>query len=200
MAHTVGILAIAARRAPVTAEYVVECAVALDANSARMVVPGIAEPLQGRPLAGTWNALREAARELGQLGVDVVVDIGRLGHRYEPTPMIDEADLVAVVLRGDLASVVPAAAAVRALRAARSGRVAPVALVIGGGYSPAEISEALDVSSTLSVARDDWAATALSSGVASGWRFDRSPLLRSARSVVERLSQLAPDPRPAVLS
>lgn len=200
VAETAGLLALAARRAPLSAEDVIECAVALDADSARMVVPGVAEPLQARPLNGTWNALRLSTRELGRLGVDVVLDVGRLGHRYEPTPLLEEADLVTVVVRGDLASLVPAAAAIRALRAARPGRIPPGALVIGSGYSPAEISEALEVSATLSLPRDEWAASALTSGRTAGWRFDRSPLLRSARAVVERLARLAPDPSSVVLS
>jgi MinD-like ATPase involved in chromosome partitioning or flagellar assembly len=189
-----GVAALAAQRGRLSVEDVIERAVAIDPDSARMVLAGVAEPMQARPLAALWTALADVAHDLGAVGVDVVADVGRLGHRYEPAALIESADVVVVVVRADVASAVPAAAAVRSLRAGRPGRVAPVALVVGSGYSPAEIGAALGVDETLALASDGWAATALASGGAQGWRFERSPLLRSARSVVDRLSELAPDP------
>lgn len=194
-----GVSLLAAVRPPLSVEQVVECCVALDEASRRMVLPGVADPVQARPLAATWSALVGVARDLSSQGVDVVVDAGRLGHRYEPTPWLVEADLVAIVVHSDLASVLPASAAVRGLTATRAAHAALVGLVVDpGGYTVGEISAALGTGEVLSIARDEWAARALLGGAGQGIRFDRSPLMRSARAVVERLAQLVPDPEPAV--
>ncbi|KQY44336.1 hypothetical protein ASD18_12395 [Cellulomonas sp. Root137] len=197
---TAGVLALAAQRPPLSAEQTMQCALALDDDSTRMVVPGVADPVQARPLVGTWTALTDTGRELGRCGVDVVVDAGRLGHRSEPTSLLHDADLVAVTARGEIASLVPAAAAVRRLRDERPGRIPPVALVIGDGYSPGEITATLAVADALPVALDAWTARRFAEGGAQGWRFDRSPLLRTVRAVIERLAQLAPSPDLAVTS
>ncbi|WP_028047609.1 hypothetical protein [Cellulomonas sp. URHE0023] len=197
---TSGVLALAAQRARLSVEQVIECAVAIDPDSACMTLPGLADPVQARPLAPTWAALAQASHELGGLGVDVVVDLGRLGHRSEATPLLEAADVVAVTSRCDVASFVPAAAAVRRLRAERASRTGPVALVIGHGYSPSEITTALGVTHVLPMALDVWAASRFETGGALGWRFDRSPLLRTARAVVERFAQLAPSRDLAVSS
>jgi hypothetical protein len=155
--------------------------------------------VQARPLAATWSALVDVARDLSAHGVDVVVDAGRLGHRHEPTAWLTEADLLAVVVRGDLAGVLPAAAAVRTLTALRAGRSAPVGLLVDpGAYSAGEVASALGVGEVLTIARDEWAARALMVGAGRGIRFDRSPLMRSARSVAERLAKLVPEPELAV--
>lgn len=189
---TAGVLALAATRGPLSVEHVIDCAVAIDEDSARMVLVGVTDPRQARPLGAIWSALIGAARDLGSVGVDVVVDVGRLGHRYEPTSLMDGADVVAIVVRPEVSSVVPSAAAVRTLQEARAGRVAPLALVIGEGYSPTEIGTALGTGKAVMVARDAWAATAFATGSVQGWRFERSALLRSARGVVERVADLAP--------
>lgn len=195
-----GVLALAAQRPPLSAEQAIECALALDADSTRMVLPGVSDPVQARPLAGMWTALADTGRELGRFGVDMVVDAGRLGHRSEPTSLLHAADIVAVTARSEIASLVPAAAAVRRLRAERPGRIPPVALVIGDGYSPAEITATLGVADALPIALDTWTAGRFADGGAQGWRFERSPLLRTARAVIERLGELAPSPDLAVTS
>lgn len=195
-----GVLALAAQRPPLSAEQTIECALALDTDSTRMVLPGVSDPVQARPLAATWTALADTGRELGRFGVDVVVDAGRLGHRSEPTSLLHAADAVAVTARSEIASLVPAAAAVRRLRDERPGRIAPVALVIGDGYSPGEITTTLGVGDALPVSLDAWTALRFAEGGAQGWRFDRSPLLRTVRAVIERLAQLAPSPDLAVTS
>ena len=194
-----GVSVLAAVRPPLSVEQVMGCCVALDAASRRMVLPGVVDPVQARPLAATWSALVAVARDLSRQGVDVVVDVGRLGHRHEPTPWLTEADLVAIVVRSDLASVLPASAAVRPLTAMRAPHAALVGLVVDpGGYTVGEISAALGTGEVLSIARDEWAARALLGGAGQGIRLDRSPLMRSARAVVERLAQLVPDPESAV--
>jgi hypothetical protein len=194
-----GVLLLAAARGPLSVEQVVGCAVALDGESTRMVLPGVVDPMQARSLSATWAGLVEASGELSARGIDLVVDAGRVGHRYEPTAWLTSADVLAMVVRGDVVSVVPAAAAVRSLAAQRTGRPAPVGVVVdAGSYGTGEVAAALGVPQVLSVARDEWAASALGAGVGHGLRFDRSPLLRTARFVVQRLGELVPEPDPAV--
>lgn len=189
-----GVSVLAAGRLPMTPEQVISCSVALDDTGTRMVLPGIADPVQAKPLAAMWSSVLSAARDLSDDGIDVIVDVGRLGHRYEPRIWLADADLVGVAVRGDLASVAPAAAVVRGLAAERSGRLAAVALLVDpAGYTSEQVGEALGVTHVLSLTRDPWTARTLAAGGATGWRFERSPLLRAARSVVERIDVLAPE-------
>lgn len=193
-ADSVGVSVLAAGRGPVTAEQVIECSVALDGAASRMVLPGVADPVQARPLGSMWASLLGAARDLSDSGVDVVVDVGRVGHRLEPRIWLVEADLAGVVVRGHLASVVPAAAAVRSLARDRAGRLGPVAVVVdAAGYTAAQIAEALGITEVVGLAPDEWTARQFAAGGGTGWRFDRSPLLRNARTAVERFGALSPD-------
>ncbi|CAL8978655.1 hypothetical protein CELL_02927 [Cellulomonas sp. T2.31MG-18] len=193
-----GISVLAAVRAPLSVEQLIGCCVALDPAAARMVLPGVSDPRQARPLGPTWVALVDVARGLSASGVDVLVDVGRLGHQWEPTVWLTAADLLAVVVRGDLATVLPATAAVRALTANRPAGSAVVGVVVDPGpYTSAEIATALGVREVLTLPSDVRTARALMEGGTGGW-IDRSALLRSARSVVQRAAELVPDVEPVV--
>jgi hypothetical protein len=61
------------------------------------------------------------------------------------------------------------------------------------GYPAQEIATAMGAGHVLVLPRDEWAARGLTAGATSGWRFDRSPLLRAAHAVVGRLAELAPE-------
>ncbi len=192
-----GVSVLAAVHPPLTGEQVIGCTVALDEHSTRMVLPGVVDPVQARPLGTTWTALVDVARDLSAYGVDVLVDVGRVGHRYEPTGWLSEADLLLLVVRGNLPSVLPAAAAVRTLASTRAGRSAPVGLVVDPGpYSTDEIAGALGLRETVTLPPDEWVARALLDGSGRGVRFERSSLLRAARAIVNRLTELVPEPQP----
>lgn len=75
------------------------------------LIPGPASAAQAAGLMDLWPALAVHTRELSQLGVDVLVDVGRLGHRNLPVPLVDGADQVLLVVRSDLPSVAAAAGA-----------------------------------------------------------------------------------------
>jgi MinD-like ATPase involved in chromosome partitioning or flagellar assembly len=184
-----GVLGLAAERTSVTAEAIAEHAVALDPDARRLVLTGLSATAQARPLTPVWQSLADAAPSLDAAQTDVVVDIGRLGHRYEPTPLIEQADVVMVVLGSTLTSVTAAVAAVRALRGSRGPGPTTMALLVndGGPYSAREIATELELDRLPVIATDRWAARALAEGGTTGWRFDRSPLLRSAREVAAYL-------------
>jgi hypothetical protein len=188
-----GLPTLAATRPPLTVEPVVECCVALGSDAARMVLPGVADPVQARPVAELWSSLLYVARELSDRGVDVLVDAGRVGHRLEPTAWLRGADVVALVVKGSVASVAPAAAAVRAIVPERGARPVVGIVVDPAGYSTSDVASALGVPVAVDLPRDEWAVRALAAGATSGWRLDRSPLLRAARGVVQVLADLVPE-------
>lgn len=185
-----GVLSLAAGRPGAAAEEIVEHAVALDPDARRLVLTGLSTTAQARPLAPVWALLADAAPALDAAQIDVIVDLGRLGHRYEPTPMIEQADLVAVVMSSSLAAATAGRAAVSALLASR-GAGTTTALLVGDGhpYSAHEIAAELDLDPLMVIGFDRWAAGALAEASSTGWRFDRSPLLRSAREVARQLGQ-----------
>jgi Flp pilus assembly CpaE family ATPase len=188
-----GLSSLAALRPPLSPDQVVACSLAVDGDATRMVLPGVSDPVQAGPLGGSWASLLDVARDLSDRGVDVLVDVGRVGHRFEPSVWLRESDALAVVVRGEVASVAPAAAAVRALAPTRGTRPTVGLVVDGAGYPAGEIAAAMSVGDVLVLPRDEWAARGLTAGATGGWRFDRSPLLRGAYAVVSRLAELAPE-------
>ncbi|WP_448060647.1 hypothetical protein [Cellulomonas hominis] len=186
-----GVLALAAERDLATATEVLEHAIALDPDARRLVITGVNTTVQARPLAPVWRSLADVAPALDAARIDVIADVGRLGHRYEPTALVEQADLVAVVVNSTLESVTAGRAAFNALRRSRGPGAPTTALLVGAGnpYSASEIATELDLDRLPVVALDRWAARALIEGSATGWRFDRSPLLRSAREVARLLPE-----------
>lgn len=184
-----GALALAARRVTASVFDVLDQAVPLDGDGSRLVLTGVSEPVQARPLAPVWSGLCELTPDLDATGLDVLVDAGRIGHRFEPTRLLDDADVLAVVLRPTLPAAVAATAALRALAGTRSPRPAPRAVQVGEHrpYSAGEVARAISHPVTV-VAHDPRAADALNSGETPGTRLDRSALLRSARALAAELT------------
>lgn len=188
-----GVLAVAAQRQAVTPQNLVDHAVALDPDARRLVLLGVTSAAQARALAPVWRSLSDVAVGLDAAGIDVVVDAGRLGHRYEPAPLVESAAVLAVVLGSSLASVSAAAQALTTLRATRQPGAATTAVLVGDGdpYSAREIARELGVDRVPVIATDRWAARALAGAVTGGWRMERSALLRSARDLVQHLTVAA---------
>lgn len=185
-----GVLALAGSRTFIDPGAVVEHAVALDESESRLVLTGITDPTQARVLGHMWSGLAQAMTELGAAAVDVIVDLGRLGHRHEPTDLLERADVVAVVFRGTLTSITGAASALRSLRELRGPGTRTTAVLIGEGqpYQAREIARELDLDRLHSLPDDPPAAAVLSGGGATGWRFERSALLRGARGLATQLT------------
>jgi len=167
-----------------------------DAGPRRLFLPGFAKPGNARLFAGVWPELVEALRRLDHYDIDVIIDLGRYVDLL-PQPVLDTADLVGVVLRSTLRSVM----STRILLTAIDDQVRDSAgspdlglLVVGEGrpYSGGEISAALGVGVHGRLAHDPRAAEHLSDGVPRPRRFDSSPLARSlqatAQSVRERFA------------
>lgn len=68
------------------------------------LIPGPAGSAQAGTLVDLWPSFAFELRHLSSLGVDVVIDLGRLGHRHFPSALMEVADEVLVVVRNDLVS------------------------------------------------------------------------------------------------
>ncbi|WP_432483257.1 hypothetical protein [Kineococcus esterisolvens] len=72
------------------------------------VVCGLTRPEQAGAAAGSWPALASAAAGLGATGTDVVVDAGRVTTEPVHLSLLRASDVVVLVLRDDVASVLHA--------------------------------------------------------------------------------------------
>lgn len=184
-----GILAVAAERAS-SADDILRRSVALDDEATCLVLTGVREPAQARPLGAVWTTLVEAAHELDGLGIDVLADGGRLGHRWEPQPLIEGADVAVLVTRTSLSSVALARPGLAEL-ARRRPAGTPVRLLVVGRpapYSSREVARALNSDALPELPDDAPGAHALLLAEAPSGRLGRSGLLRAARQTAAALA------------
>ena len=124
----------------------------------------------------------------GQDSVDVVADCGRLTPELVSLPILRHADRVLMVVPPTVDQLRPAALRLDDLD--RLGVEASLLLVGDTPYGPDEVEESLGVPATGSVAWDPSAAATLGGG--GGRDVRRSPLVRSAASLVDRLTVTRP--------
>ncbi len=185
-----GVVALAVRRTPDCVAAVWEQLLALDPEGRQLLLPGITDPSQGSSLEKASSILRTAIPELAEQDplLDVLVDLGRLHTQHEPRQMWGALDRLILVTRSSLAAVAADEAAARELRSGRAGRELGC-VVVGEGqpYAAKEIATALALPLLGTLPHDPAGAAVFSGGASAGWRSARSPLLRSARLLAERL-------------
>ncbi len=184
--ETGGVLALASEPRAVDAEALIDASLALDSTGDRLVLLGITDPAQARALPTLWPQLLAATRDLDD--TDALVDVGRLGAAHEPTAVLEGADLAVLVVRSSLASVAAARPVLRRLRDVRGP--GPVGVVLVGEHDPygaGEVAGALGVDVIAVLAADPPAARVLSDGGATGPRFTRSALMRTAGAAAGQL-------------
>lgn len=168
-AHRQGGLASAVRELP------------LRLSETASLIPGPAGAAQAGGLTDLWPALAAQARALSSIGVDVLIDLGRLGHEHFPAPMARAADELLLVLRSDLPSVAAASAALLPVDVPTRG------LLIGANrpYSASAVASVIkhDVSITVPWAPEE--AAVLSHGAPVPKRGGR--LRRALRQAAEGL-------------
>ncbi len=176
-------------------EVVIDQAVPLttDDGASRLFLPGFARPSSAGLFSGVWPDLTEALVDLDDQGFDVIVDAGRLSHSGLPTPLVERADLTALVLRSDLRSIVSARVHLLALREhprlQASARSLGLALVGGGQpYSAREIGKSLGFPVIAELADDPATARHLSDGAPRSRKFDASALARSLHTTASQLA------------
>lgn len=188
--HDGGLLALAAHRTPTRGDALTGHALALDASGSRLLLTGVSDPGQARALTGLWAPLTRAAADLHHDGTDVIADVGRLGASYEPTPLLEHADLAVLVTGSDLVSLATARPAIRRLTAVRGPAATPVVVLVVAErrpYSAGEIHTALSTPVGAVLAFDPTTAAAVLSG-GGGARFERSALIRTARAAATDLT------------
>jgi len=164
-----------------------------DPEHGRTFLPGFSRPGSAGLFGGVWPDLVEAFTRLDDVGIDVIVDAGRLGAQGLPQPLADHAAVVAVALRSNLRSVMSARVHLPTL--IEQGRFgtdeqALGLVIIGSGepYSSSEISKALGVPVLTIIANDPESARHLSDGRPRPRKFDTSPLARSLHGAATTLA------------
>ena len=173
----------------------------------RYLLPGVADPAQAAALTAAWSPLAGVLAGLEAAGVDVLVDAGRLGTAYAPTPLVRAADAVVLVTGTRLPDVYALSRRIPGLGvelAAHSDAEGMCVLTVGEGrpYTNHEIEGSLGVRAVASIAWDPVNAEVYSVGATAGRRFESSPLARTAGMsastlsgfVRDRRARLAPSP------
>ncbi|WP_375430130.1 hypothetical protein [uncultured Friedmanniella sp.] len=153
----------------------------------RLFLPGFTKPTSAAHFAGVWEELADTFERLGDVDVDVIVDLGRIGPLGLPAPLLERSALTAVVLRSDLRSVMSARVHLPTVVDPRvstgpRGRTGLVLVDPGRPYPASEIGKALGLPVLAQVAHDPVAAAHFSDGATQHRRFEASPLLRSIRN------------------
>lgn len=158
----------------------------------RLFLPGFARPGSAALFAGVWADLADTFDRLADVGVDVVVDAGRLGPAGLPEPLLERRARTELVLTSSLRAVMSARAHLPGLlepeRSGTAGRTGLVLVGEGEPYGRAEIARALGAEVDAVVARDPASAAHLSDGRPRPRRFDGGPLARSLRSTADALA------------
>lgn len=160
-------------------------------DSTQRLLPGLRSPLQAPTIEPMWPDLLTTLDDLDDDGVDVLIDMGRLGARYSPHPAITFADTALLVTRTTLPAVVAANAWLPVLTPLVEGSAVKLGLsLVGSGhpYGPAEISRNLAQLPVLTnLALDPVTAEVFSLGRRHGKHHATTPLVRSARAAAEAL-------------
>jgi hypothetical protein len=166
----------------------------------RYLLPGIADPAQAAALTTAWGPLAGVLADLEAAGLDVLVDVGRLGTAYAPLPLLRAADAVVLVTRSRLPDVYALSRRTPSLRtdlAASQDDESLCVLTVGDGrpYSSREIEVSLGVRVASSLAWDPVSADVYAVGAPPGRHFESSPLVRTAATTASALSALVRDRR-----
>jgi hypothetical protein len=152
----------------------------LDAALGKTLLPGLTDPRQAVGLAPAWPAV---AASLTAQPADVIADCGRLdAGTGQPTAVLEEAQIVALVLRPTLRQVWSARSRVEILTQLLDGTDRLVLMLTGPGTQTArDVAQALQVPVAAALPADIRTAALLSDGMGSHRRLRTAPLMRSAK-------------------
>lgn len=165
-------------------------------------MPGFTNSTQGFSFTTeTWERLALALeRSWSAVGRDALVDAGRLVGDRGNWPLLRSADQILLAVRPSVRSVHAAQGAALRIRDELGDLAKVSALVIGSGLYPAsEVAAALQVSLAGTLPDDRHAASVLSDAgpQRSPNQIQKSPLLKGARSLANRLAKSAVQADPA---
>ena len=164
-----------------------------EGEHSRMFLPGFARPGSASLFGGVWPDLAEALDRLDDVGIDVIVDAGRLGTLGLPSALVEHAAVTGVVLRSTLRSVMSARVHLPVLREhprLSAGDQAFGLVVVGENqpYGAREIAAALGMPVLGGIPDDPPSAAHLSDGRPRPRKFDSGPLARSLHTTAARLA------------
>ena len=160
----------------------------------RLFLPGFTRPGSASHFGAVWEDLADTFDRLGDVDLDVIVDMGRVGPAGLPAPLVERSALTALVLGSTLRAVVSARVHLPTVtdqsRLSSSAHHQFGLVVVGEGqpYGRGEIGKALGVPVIAGLSRDGQAAAHLSDGAPRPRRFDSSPLVRSLRGASSTLA------------
>jgi hypothetical protein len=149
----------------------------------RLLLPGIADPVQSGALRPLWGRFAEFFTSLASSdGYDLIVDCGRLVAPNSPLPLLSAADVVLLTLRPTLpgmAAAIPAVRALRNLLVDQTGSQDSLRLLVTGpgDQSTRAVAHELDTPVVARLPNDPRSAGVLSFG---GTLRTRAPLLQAA--------------------
>lgn len=154
------------------------------------LLSGLRSHTQARAMSQAWPRILTELQGLDAAGVDVILDIGRLGLEGFPTLLLENSDLVVLVTRSTLPAIVAVNSWLPGLRQHLDDRgVAVVLLTIGAGrpYTKQEIEAQLKVPVAVDLPQDPVTAEVFHLGTTPTARFKRSPLYRALPPAVTAL-------------
>jgi hypothetical protein len=185
-------LALTARRGPIDATGVLERSQHLDAAGDRRVLVMPTDRAQARPVAESIDKLAAAITSVAgsddpRVRRDVLVDLGRLSPET-PAAWLASPTHLLLLLEPTLRGASAARSTLASLRERLPDTCRVAAVMTGHGpYGATDIGGALEVSVACTIAHDPGSARVLSGEAPTSRGFDRSPLIRSARSLAAAL-------------
>lgn len=156
------------------------------------LLSGVRSHTQARSMGEAWSRIATHLASLEAAGIDVLVDLGRIGLVSAPTALMNAADLVLLVSRSTLPAVVAANSFVPGLRGklnADAGKFGMLLVGEGHPYKASEISKQLQIPVVAKLPSDPSSAEVFSLGSKPGSRFTRGPLYRSLPPAVAAIKQ-----------
>ncbi|MFB7356130.1 hypothetical protein [Streptomyces gardneri] len=176
----------------------------MDEAGHRKLLPGLTDPAQAGALGRTWPALSEVLHVLADdAGYDVFIDAGRLALEsgrlhttLTPAPLLHQADLLLLVVRGTEQSLTLARHLIDPLRTELAERgsgpdALGLLLIEDGPYRAHQVTEALKTPVLAALPFDVSTAGYFTNGGNPPRGYGRSPLLRHARTATEHLEAAA---------
>ncbi|MER7109442.1 hypothetical protein [Streptomyces sp. NPDC000229] len=176
----------------------------MDEAGHRKLLPGLTDPAQAAALGRTWPALSEVMHVLAdEAHYDVFIDAGRLALEsgrlhttLTPAPLLHQADLVLLAVRGTEQSLALARHVIDPLRTELAERgsgsdALGLLLIEDGPYRAHQVAEALKIPVLAALPFDPGTATYFTSGGRPPRGYGRSPLLRHARTATEHIEAAA---------
>ncbi|WP_331758930.1 hypothetical protein [Streptomyces anulatus] len=171
----------------------------MDEAGHRKLLPGLTDPGQAAALTRTWSALSEVMHVLADdADYDVFIDAGRLalesGHLHPtltPAPLLHQADLVLLIVRGTEQSLTLARHLIDPLRTELAERgsgaeALGLLLIENGPYRAHQVADSLKVPVLAALPDDPTTAEYFTDGGRPPRGYGRSPLLRHARTATEQ--------------